>query len=145
MTAYALLLPFCSLSLSRTSCSTCTSLSSGSLVRIFSPKSISAGLASVLLLSEVGFFALQDKHSALPSSLFFSACVIWSLFRSELFWRSTSPFAWGYFAVTPWCLIPCCSMYPVNSVDTKCGALSYVRLSGRPCLANISSRLEMRL
>ena len=38
-----------------------------------------------------------------------------------------------------------CTMYSANSADMNCGPLSDVRLSGRPCCANTSSRLEMTL
>ena len=66
--AYALLLLFRSLSLWRTSCSTCTTLSSGSYV--FSVRrAIRRGLRQSS--SEVGFCTLQDKHSVLPSSPYF--------------------------------------------------------------------------
>jgi hypothetical protein len=42
---------------------------------------------------------------------FFSACVIFSRFKKDLFCRSISPFACGHKGVIRRCVIPFCSQY----------------------------------
>ena len=72
---------------------------------------------------------------------FFTACA-----NLDHFQQAPSSFAWGHFPVPSlWYLIPCCTIYSVNSVAMNRVPLLDATLSCRPCLANISWRLEMTL
>ena len=56
---------------------------------------------------------------------------------NEQFWRTTSPFTWGYSGVVLRCSMPCACRNDSNSSDTNWRPLSVFRENGAPNLAKI--------